>query len=422
MTFWLANLVAYSVQLTVLAGVGGLLFAVLRLHAPAVALRFWQGILALSVLWPALQLIVPTGSPSLAPAVRAMTGIAVWSPLTTSEAGADGMLATVLLGAIAAGALFQLVRIGFGLMTLRSIRATSTPASALAPLARLLERELGVVADVRFTNRVTSPATFGARRPTVLVPHQITRLGPQVQRAVLCHELLHVRRRDWAASLAEELWCALLWFHPAARAVAAQLRLARETIVDQATIAHTADRRAYASALLEFSTAGQRMAGAATLIGNRGLERRIALIAEEVHMRGTAIALRLTAAAVALGAAIVVTTVVLPISATLQAQTTTVYKSGPGTGVTEPQVIEVVKPVYTPEAMQAGIQGTVWVTAVVWSNGEVRDVTVVRSLDQEHGLDNEAIKAMLQSKFKPGTKDGKPVAVEITVEFTFTLK
>jgi TonB family protein len=72
--------------------------------------------------------------------------------------------------------------------------------------------------------------------------------------------------------------------------------------------------------------------------------------------------------------------------------------------------------------MQARIQGSVWVTAVVWSTGEVRNVTVVRSLDKELGLDDEAIKAMLQWKFEPGTRDGKPVPVEITVEFTFTLK
>ena len=56
------------------------------------------------------------------------------------------------------------------------------------------------------------------------------------------------------------------------------------------------------------------------------------------------------------------------------------------------------------------------------SSGDVGDVTVRKSLDKEHGLDNEAVKATQQWKFKPGTKDGKPVPVEVTIEWTFTLK
>lgn len=60
--------------------------------------------------------------------------------------------------------------------------------------------------------------------------------------------------------------------------------------------------------------------------------------------------------------------------------------------------------------------------AVVLPNGTVGDVTVVKSLDDEHGLDEQAIRATRQWQFKPGTKDGKPVAVEVTIEMTFTLK
>jgi beta-lactamase regulating signal transducer with metallopeptidase domain len=121
----------------------------------------------------------------------------------------------------------------------------------------------------------------------VLLPREVRDLPIPVQRAVLCHELIHVRRRDWLPVLLEELWCAVLWFHPAARVLASRLALARETLVDQATIAHTGDRRAYAAALLEFSTARPRLVGATSLIGPRHLERRIALIAQEVSMPRT---------------------------------------------------------------------------------------------------------------------------------------
>lgn len=97
-----------------------------------------------------------------------------------------------------------------------------------------------------------------------------------------------------------------------------------------------------------------------------------------------------------------------------------VYK--PGDGVTLPVVIKDVKPTYTKAAKDARIQGVVWVDAVVQADGNVGNVQVTRSLDTEFGLDEQAVKAAKEWKFKPGTKDGKPVAVRITLEMTFTLK
>ena len=50
------------------------------------------------------------------------------------------------------------------------------------------------------------------------------------------------------------------------------------------------------------------------------------------------------------------------------------------------------------------------------------EVKVTRSLDAAFGLDQPAVKAMKRWTFKPGTKDGKPVPVRVSVEMTFTLK
>jgi len=47
--------------------------------------------------------------------------------------------------------------------------------------------------------------------------------------------------------------------------------------------------------------------------------------------------------------------------------------------------------------------------------------TVVRSLDPTFGLDAQAVIAARQWIFKPGTKDGQPVAVRVMIEMTFTL-
>ena len=91
-------------------------------------------------------------------------------------------------------------------------------------------------------------------------------------------------------------------------------------------------------------------------------------------------------------------------------------------GVTLPRVTREVKAQYTPAAMRAKIQGTVVVGAVVRADGTVGDVAVTRSLDNEHGLDDEAVKATKKWTFEPGKKAGKPVAVRVHIEHTFRLK
>ena len=94
----------------------------------------------------------------------------------------------------------------------------------------------------------------------------------------------------------------------------------------------------------------------------------------------------------------------------------------PGNGVIMPAVLREVKPDYTPEARKQRIQGLVEMSVVVKDDGSVGDVTVTKSLDQKYGLDDQAVIAMKQWKFRPGTKDGKPVAVRVNVEMTFKLK
>lgn len=94
----------------------------------------------------------------------------------------------------------------------------------------------------------------------------------------------------------------------------------------------------------------------------------------------------------------------------------------PGNGVTLPSVVKTVHPEYTKEAKEARIQGTVLLDCVVLTDGKVGNVSVTRSLDSKLGLDQAAVEAAKQWQFKPGTKDGKPVAVRVAIELTFTLK
>src|SRR5436189_5263111 len=86
---------------------------------------------------------------------------------------------------------------------------------------------------------------------------------------------------------------------------------------------------------------------------------------------------------------------------------------------TSPVLIKEVKPDYTDAAKARKVQGTVEMAVLVQTDGAPGpDVRILKSLDPD--LDQQAIKAVRQWRFKPGTKDGQPVAVDVNIEMTFT--
>ncbi len=90
-----------------------------------------------------------------------------------------------------------------------------------------------------------------------------------------------------------------------------------------------------------------------------------------------------------------------------------------GGGVSAPSVLSKVEPEYSEEARKAKWQGTVVVSVIVDEFGRPRNVRVQRSLGL--GLDQKAVEAVSQWRFKPGLKDGKPVPVMATIEVNFRL-
>jgi TonB family protein len=90
-------------------------------------------------------------------------------------------------------------------------------------------------------------------------------------------------------------------------------------------------------------------------------------------------------------------------------------------GVVPPKVLSSVNAQYTAQSMRAGIEGSVLLQGVVRTDGSVRDVYVLRSLDAST-LDEASLKAFKQWRFQPGTRLGKQVPVIFTVQMAFTLK
>ena len=94
----------------------------------------------------------------------------------------------------------------------------------------------------------------------------------------------------------------------------------------------------------------------------------------------------------------------------------------PGNGVTNPVRKGAVKPIYTKAAMDAKIEGTVELEAVIGPDGEVTDVRIVRSLDDTLGLDENAKDAVRKTSFVPCKVGERPVPCLVVFELTFTLR
>jgi protein TonB len=98
-----------------------------------------------------------------------------------------------------------------------------------------------------------------------------------------------------------------------------------------------------------------------------------------------------------------------------------VYDSGVG-GVSDPTLIHEVKPNFTVDAMRAKIQGVVIMDVVVLADGSVDGarIRITRSLDP--GLDQQAVIAVRQWRFRPSLRMGRPVTSRVIVELAFRLR
>jgi TonB family protein len=94
---------------------------------------------------------------------------------------------------------------------------------------------------------------------------------------------------------------------------------------------------------------------------------------------------------------------------------------GPGTvPSTEPAITYQIQPGYTDEARQARIQGTVTIQGIVRKDGTFDAIQVLRGLGSV--LDEATIAATKQWRFRPGTRNGEPVDVQISVQVSFSLR
>jgi beta-lactamase regulating signal transducer with metallopeptidase domain len=273
--------------------------SVLRRRSAAV--RHWVLACALvcAALMPVLELVAPRWSapidiPWLASRAGASsfafgdTDSGRWagaSDAGASPAGTAGSwtAASALRAAWLAGVIVGLAVLGIGLRRLASIVSSAHPLSGGVWWDALTELAGGPVpVPVRLLHS-DHPAllfTWGLRRPAIVLPQSAPDWPAERIRAVLGHELAHVRRRDWVVQMAAGLARCAYWFNPLVWLACHRLRQTGEHACDDAVLNAGMTASTYAAHVLDIARMFARAQGrpqlpVMTMLRPSRFERRV---------------------------------------------------------------------------------------------------------------------------------------------------
>ncbi|HUK47035.1 MAG TPA: M56 family metallopeptidase [Terriglobales bacterium] len=241
-------------------------------------------------------LLVVAGLPLLEVGSGAAAGSFRGSEFTLSNRWAEWLF---IAWSVIAGAL--LIRLGFSLGHVYRLRhrCREIEATDRAELNEVFVevRESPRRAKLLVSEEVRVPTALGFFRPAVVLPAWALReLAAEELRAIVLHELAHLRRRDDWTNLAQKFVKALLFFHPAVWWIDSRLALERETACDDMVIEQTLNARMYAASLIsvaekvvaEKMRMGRALALAQNALGRmREVSERVAQILDAKRARTT---------------------------------------------------------------------------------------------------------------------------------------
>lgn len=185
----------------------------------------------------------PVGPPAqAASAPHARTDLAEWLFLTW-----------------VAGAAFFFAATALGAWRLRTLSRTSRPITdgPLPELVRESARGLGIGRPVRLLegDAGVMPMTWGLFSPCLLLPAGMQHWSDERRRAVVVHELAHVRRWDFLWQLVTQAACMLYWFNPLVWFAARRMKIEREVACDDYVLDSGFKASDYAEHLLQVARA-----------------------------------------------------------------------------------------------------------------------------------------------------------------------
>jgi beta-lactamase regulating signal transducer with metallopeptidase domain len=220
-----------------------------------------------------------------------------------------------------AGSLAVFARVALGYISLWWLqrRCTRITHGSWCDMLDTLRQQLDLRPDVRLlrTPLRTMPMTWGIWRTRILLPDESADWPAEQRRAVLLHELAHVRRRDCLTQFIAQLGCAIYWFNPLVWLAWRRMQIDRERACDDLVLSAGEKASAYARHLLDSAAAMPSLpvisAAALAMARASTLEERLRAILDLKRNR-RAITLRLATAT-----ALLVALALIPVAA-LRAQ------------------------------------------------------------------------------------------------------
>ncbi len=144
-----------------------------------------------------------------------------------------------------------------GLLAVRAyrLRSRAIEDAGLLESAEIVRAELGCRRriELRQSDALVTAATIGWRRPILLLPAEWRRWTDPQRRAVLAHEIAHVRAGHFLGVLCGQLGLLLHFYHPLVHWLMGRLRLEQELAADAAAAGALGGRQEYLSAIAELA-------------------------------------------------------------------------------------------------------------------------------------------------------------------------
>ena len=374
----------------------------------------------------------------------------VFEPLitiTSPESVSSGVFLWVIVGfafvvavGIAATGMIRFLHSRRGLAQIRKSSREQPIAFQEEDIRRIAER-MGIRRSVRVVTHPEAPVplTFGWMKPVIVLPEHL----PNEQRHMaLLHEFVHIRRHDYIVHLLELITAGVFGIHPGVIRMRRSCALLRELSCDAVLIAdHRVPRRDYADLLLSCIDPQPRVHRLAVSMADRPshIHHRIEAMKTSRMLSQAARRIGIAGALMALISGIVLISSSFSFAAVekVDSQITpekVINTTETPVAVADTLIFEVVEQdpvpigglegiqrrvIYPEIAQRAGIEGRVFLTFVIGTDGVPRDVEVARSLCTE--CDAAAVRAIEETRFEPGRVRGQAVNVRYAIPVVFRL-
>jgi TonB family protein len=313
----LGHLADASVRALGLAVIACVALAILRTRHAAVRHAVWSAVLAGMLALPLLALLLPPIAVKIMQRPPEAVAMIPRNPQAAAHSASRvapperlpvptvPIWPTVLTGIYIAGVVASLARMLAAWRTCRRLVRRSElirDPHALDLFADLAAAQSmpWPLPQLRLSRSVIVPMTLGCSDAVILLPDNWQDWDDWKLRAVLAHELAHIRRGDWLVTLAASLNRCLFWFHPLAWWLERKLSALAEQASDDAALGQVADAPRYARTVLDFAAAlqsGRRLNYGVAMARSAKVSRRIDRILA-VRRPGPALLSRKTWAAI----------------------------------------------------------------------------------------------------------------------------